>query len=118
MEVSLSMKVKYKTNTNLEFELEGSGQKEIFKELAVVQEIFSEDCCGACNKNRLKFVVRNVDSNDYYELRCNDCGAVLSFGQHKKGGTLFPKRKDENNNWLPNKGWYKWQGSDKGSNNK
>lgn len=108
------MKLFYKPNTKLEFELEGSGQKEIFKELATIQEIFGEEQCGVCKKSNIKYVVRTVDDNDYYELRCNDCGAVLSFGQHKKGGTLFPKRKDEKNNWLPNNGWHKWQ---KNSNN-
>lgn len=103
------MKVKFKPNAKLEFELEGSGQKEVFKELATVQEIFSEDKCGACKKDSIKFVVRNVEDNDYYEMRCLSCGAALSYGQHKKGGTLFPKRKDENGNWLDNSGWQKWQ---------
>jgi len=103
------MKVKFKPSSKIEFELEGSGQKEVFKELATVQEIFSEERCGACKKDDIKYVVRNVDDNDYYELRCLSCGAALSFGQHKKGGTLFPKRKDENGNWLENSGWHKWQ---------
>jgi hypothetical protein len=103
------MKITYKASDKLQFELEGSGQKEVFKELATIQEIFSEDKCGSCKKDDLRFIVRNVESNDYYELRCNDCGAVLAFGQHKKGGTLFPKRKDDENNWLPNNGWHKWQ---------
>lgn len=102
------MKALYNVNGKLQFEVEGSGQKELFKELATIQEIFGEEKCAACNKTNIRFVVRNVDSNDYYELRCNDCGAVLSFGQHKKGGTLFPKRKDDDGNYLPNKGWYKW----------
>jgi hypothetical protein len=103
------MKVTYKANDKLSFELEAAGQKEIFKELALIQEIFSEDKCGLCKTTNLKSIVRNVEGNDYYELRCMDCGAVLSFGQHKKGGTLFPKRKDDENNWLPNNGWHKWQ---------
>jgi hypothetical protein len=102
------MKVTYKANEKLQFELEGSGQKEVFKELALIQEIFSEDKCGMCNKDNIKFIVRNVESNDYYELRCADCGSVLAFGQHKKGGTLFPKRKDEDGTYLPHKGWHKW----------
>lgn len=102
------MKVTYKASDKLQFELEGSGQKEIFKELALIQEIFSEDKCGLCNKQSLKFVVRNVEGNDYYELRCNDCAGILAFGQHKKGGTLFPKRKDDEGTMLPNKGWHKW----------
>jgi len=103
------MKVTYKANDKLTFELEGSGQKEIFKELALIQEIFSEEKCALCKSSNLKFIVRNVDGNDYYELRCADCGAILAFGQHKKGGTLFPKRKDDNGNYLPNKGWHKYQ---------
>lgn len=105
------MKLKYKVSDRLEFELEASGQKEVFKELALIQEIFGEEKCGLCDNDHIRFMVRSVEGNDYYELRCNDtrCGAILSFGQHKKGGTLFPKRKDDNNNYLPNKGWHKWQ---------
>ncbi len=102
------MKALYNVNNRLQFEVEGSGQKELFKELATIQEIFGEEKCGNCNKDSIRFVVRNVDDNDYYELRCADCNSILSFGQHKKGGTLFPKRKDENGNYLPNKGWHKW----------
>lgn len=106
------MKVNYKIGDRLNFELEASGQKEVFKELASIQEIFGEDMCGLCGKRNLKFVVRSVEGNDYYELRCNDCGAILSYGQHKKGGTLFPKRKDDNNEYLPHKGWHKWKRED------
>jgi translation initiation factor 2 beta subunit (eIF-2beta)/eIF-5 len=102
------MKVLYKSNDKLQFELEASGQKEIFKELALIQEIFGEGKCGMCAKNNIKYIVRTVDGNDYYELKCSDCGAILSFGQHKKGGTLFPKRKDDNNVHLPHNGWHKW----------
>lgn len=103
------MKLTYRANDRLSFEIEGEGQKEVFKGLATVQEIFAEDKCGSCGCTAIRFVVRNVEDNDYYEMRCNDCGAVLSYGQHKKGGTLFPKRKDDEGNWLPNKGWHKWQ---------
>lgn len=103
------MKLTYKINEKLECQVEGDEQKEIFKELATLQEIFGEEKCGCCGGN-FRFVVRNVDGNDYYELRCNDskCNAILAFGQHKKGGTLFPKRKDDDGNYLPNKGWHKW----------
>ena len=84
------MKIVYKASEKLSFELEGNGQKEIFKELSTLQEIFSESNCGMCKSENLKYVVRTVEDNDYYEIRCTDCGATLSFGQHKKGGTLFP----------------------------
>ena len=103
------MKVLFKPSDKLTFEIEGAGQKEIFKGLAMVQEVFSEAKCGVCGSENIKFVVRTVEGNDYYELRCMGCGDALSFGQHKKGGTLFPKRKDENGNWLENGGWHKWQ---------
>lgn len=112
------MKLKYTVNDKLEFELNAEGQKEIFKELSSIQEIFGESSCGLCDSNNIKFVVRNVEDNDYYEIRCLDCGAILTFGQHKKGGTLFPKRKGDDNNWLPNRGWHKWNPKDKEPENK
>ena len=104
------MKASYKLSDKLQFEVEGEGQKEIFKEIASIQEIFGETKCGMCGSENIKFVVRVVEDNEYYELRCMDCGATLAFGQHKKGGTLFPKRKDEIGDYMPNRGWYKWQG--------
>lgn len=107
------MKLRYKVGDRLEFELDGAGQKEIFKELAAIQEIFGEECCGLCKSKNLKFLVRNIEGNDYFEIRCADCGAILSFGQHKKGGTLFPKRKDDEGNYLPNRGWHKWTKDEK-----
>lgn len=102
------MKVLYKASDKLTFEVDGSGQKEIFKELAMLQEIFGEKQCGLCKNTDLKFICRTVEGNDYYELKCTACGGILSFGQHKKGGTLFPKRKSDTNEYLPNYGWYKW----------
>jgi predicted adenine nucleotide alpha hydrolase (AANH) superfamily ATPase len=105
------MKAKYKTfNGTIEFEVEGSTEKEIFKQIAKLQEVFKGEYCGCCKKNNVRLQVRTVDENDFYELKCDSCGAVFSYGQHKKGNSLFPKRKDENGNWLPNNGWHKWDG--------
>jgi translation initiation factor 2 beta subunit (eIF-2beta)/eIF-5 len=102
------MKVNYRSkNGRLTIELNGDDQKAIFEEIARFQEVFEEDKCGKCGSENIKFIVRNVDDNIYYELRCMDCGAKLAFGIHKKGGGLFPKRKD-GDNWLPDKGWIKW----------
>lgn len=95
----------------MQCEIEEDGQKEIFKKLSSIQEIFGEAECGMCKNTNLRFAVRSVEGNDYYELKCPKCGANLAFGQHKKGGTLFPKRKDEKGEYLPNRGWYKWQGN-------
>jgi hypothetical protein len=97
-----------KTVGNLSVEIQSETQREIFKELASFEEVFGEKSCGKCSSENLKCVVRENDGNEYYELRCSDCGARLSFGSHKKGGGLFPRRKDGDNNYLPDKGWQKW----------
>lgn len=91
-----------------------SGDKmvEVFKELADLQEIFSNDQCGKCKNKELKFIVRSdKDENEYYELHCGNskCRARFAFGQMKgKEGKLFPKRKDKEGNWLPDGGWVRW----------
>jgi hypothetical protein len=78
-----------------------------------VQEIIVHECgkCGTGGEG-LQYQVRTVDDNKFYELRCTKCGAVLSFGSHKKGNSLFPKRYAENEDgereWLPSNGWTKW----------
>lgn len=97
-----------KTIGNLTVHFEGETQKDIFKQLSSLEEVFGEKACGKCGSENLRFVVRENDGNEFYELRCMDCGAKLSFGAHKKGGGLFPKRKDSDGNWLPDKGWQKW----------
>lgn len=66
--------------------------KDLFRLVAQVQEVFGADAaCGVCGGQKLSFRVRVVDDFEFYELACS-CGAVLQYGQHKNGGTLFPKR--------------------------
>tara|TARA_R100000005_G_C4990625_1_gene198080 strand:- start:243 stop:572 length:330 start_codon:yes stop_codon:yes gene_type:complete len=101
------MKVTYQEG-KLSVQLECDSQKELFTQLAQFQEVFSENKCGKCGSENLRFVVRENDGNEYYELRCLDCGAKLAFGVMKKGGGLFPRRKDSEGNWLPDRGWTKW----------
>lgn len=94
---------------NLTFTLDASDEKQLFKDLAHINEIFGHTKCGKCGSEDLSFVVRSDDDgNDYYELKCNKCGAKFKFGQAKKGGTLFPKRKDADGNWLNDGGWLKY----------
>ncbi len=93
----------------LSIEVEGEKQKDVFRELSQAQEVFQHEACGKCKGTELRFVVRNVEDNDFYEIHCLKCRARLSFGQHKgKEGTLFPRRKDKENEWLPNGGWMKY----------
>ena len=101
------MKANY-TSGKISVEIEFETQIELFQKLSNFQEIFEETTCGKCGSENIKYQVRNVDDNLYYELRCTDCGAKLAFGVMKKGGRLFPKRKDKEGNWLPNNGWVKW----------
>jgi len=102
------MKVYCKFKNGISVEVEGGNQKEIFEELSTLQEVFGVSACGKCKKTDLKFVVREVDDNKFYEVHCNDCNAKLAYGSHKKGGTLFPKRKDEEGKYLPSQGWVRW----------
>ena len=104
------MKLVYTTkNGKMNVEIEGDSQRELFGQISRFQEVFEEASCGKCGSENVRFVVRNVEDNLYHELRCADCGARLSFGAHKKGGGLFPKRKDSEGNWLPDGGWVKWK---------
>lgn len=98
---------------SLTITFEGETQKDIVKQLSSLEEVFGESVCGKCGSENLRWVVRENDGNEYYELRCLDCGAKLAFGVNKKGGGLFPKRKDGEGNWLPDKGWTKWNNKTK-----
>jgi DNA-directed RNA polymerase subunit RPC12/RpoP len=106
------MKINHKMG-NLSVEFESDTVKDAFAQLAVFQEVFGEQKCGKCGSENLRFVMREVDGNQYYELRCADCGAKLAFGANKKGGGLFPRRKDTEGNWLPDNGWTKWNNQTK-----
>ena len=105
------MKINYTTkNQRLNVSIETDSVKETFKKLAEFQEVFDEHCCGLCQNEDLQFIVRTVDGNDYYELKCKKCFAKLAFGQHKSGGSLFPKRKNADGTYSESKGWHQWNG--------
>lgn len=108
------MQVKYRANPNLMIEFDVAGQKDLFEQMAALQEILNHNCqkCGAGQED-LVFVVREVEGNKFYELKCTKCGASLGFGSHKTGGTLFPQRKDAEGEKLPNFGWTKWNAETK-----
>ena len=101
------MKASFRVKPTLLVEIESETESQLWKDLASLQEVFGESKCGKCGCEDLKMIVRTVDENEYFELRCTKCFARLSYGQHKKGGGLFPKRKDGENNYLPNGGWVK-----------
>ena len=105
----------------LTFEVEGQSQKELFKNLATLQEVFAETTCGVCEQNDVRFVVRTVDGNDYHEIVCQNpsCRAKLAFGQSKKvPGMLFPIRRltkegrpsRKDGEYTKTNGWTKFRG--------
>ena len=103
------MKINYTNSTGrISAEIIADTQVEVFEQLAHFQEIFDESACGKCGSENIRFQVRTVEDNLYYELRCLDWGAKLAFGTMKKGGSLFPRRKDKEGNWLNDRGWVKW----------
>jgi len=107
------MKLRFTTkNRQLTFEVEGDSPKDLFSELASIQEIFDVHECGACHGPDVQFRVRKSKNQqgkeiEYYELQCRNhqCRARLTFGQNADHKGLFPKRKDGNGNWIENNGW-------------
>lgn len=107
------MKATFKVRPNLVLEIESRNQKDLFEELATAQEVFGQSKCEACGSTDVKFVVREVEDNKYYELQCQACRAKLAFGCHKKTPTLFPKRKGDDGKFVGKFGWVKWDGTKK-----
>jgi hypothetical protein len=100
-------------NGRMSIEVEAKEQTDAFEQIASFQEVFEESKCGACQDDNLRLVVRSVDDNKFYELHCQKCRARLAYGQHKKGGTLFPRRKSDDGKWLDKSGWTKWNAETK-----
>ncbi len=90
---------------SVQIEADGSDTKDCFAQLAGAAEVFGQNRCKNCDSENVVPVVREVDGNTYYEMRCQECGCTLGFGQTKQGGKLFPRRKDKHDNWLANGGW-------------
>ena len=103
------MKMKFVAGPRLSFEFEAASAKVAIEVLSTLQELFSEEECGACHSSRIKHNMREVEGNRYYNILCEDCGAQLAIGQKKDNKSLWVKRTDKDGNKLPNRGWYHWQ---------
>ena len=67
------MKVTYTSkNGRISIEIEGDSPRDVFADIARFQEVFEETTCGKCGSENLRLVVRNVDDNQYFEIRCLD----------------------------------------------
>lgn len=111
------MEANYKTaDGRIIFKVNGETPKALFAEIAAIQDLFeAEIACGVCGGVVIRYQVRNVEKDGkkykYHELVCrnHECRARFGFGQAMEGGGLFPKRKDADGNWLPNRGWEKYE---------
>jgi hypothetical protein len=111
LERTLKMKVTFKTE-RLEIEVEGKDIKAVFDEMAQAQEVMLNTTCGSCDSQNVVMSLRTVQSNTYRSFHCRDCGCELNLGQRKVDGALYPRKKDtKTQEWLPNNGWVKWNGS-------
>jgi ribosomal protein L40E len=86
-------------------ECEGKDAKECFVNMAGALDVFGESNCGACGSTDLREQVRENGGHTFYEKRCMECGATLSYGQRKSDGSMYPRRKDRDGNWMENRGW-------------
>lgn len=93
----------------------------LFKQIADFQEVFEQRNINIngelVDSKDVRFQVRkNAEDDEFYEMVYAGTvpalrGYKLEFGCHKKGGGLFPKKKDKEGNWVENNGWTKWQGN-------
>lgn len=95
------MTLNYKSaDARYSVQFQGTDQKDLFEQVAKFEEIFCDNTvCKHCKSENTRLSVREVESNKYFERVCTGCGYRFSFGQHKKGGSLFPKG---------GQGWTKW----------
>ena len=47
--------------------------------------------CDCCGKTDLYLFHKSPKDNDYFGIRCKDCGAELTFHQYKEGGFYTTK---------------------------
>ena len=71
------MELHYRTaNGRMTFKLTAESPKDLFGQIAGVQETFeAETCCGVCGCDDIRFQLRTTgdkDEFDYYELVCKN----------------------------------------------
>ena len=77
--------IKLKTKIGkTELTYEGSDLKSIMKFSALIAGL--PRVCDACGKDDIYLSHKAPQGNDYYLVKCKDCGAELTFHQKKEGG--------------------------------
>lgn len=116
------MKATIKVTPNLSIDVEADSAKAVFEGISDAQATFEDSECGACKGKDIKYVVREVEDNKFYEIHCMNykCRAKICYGHSKDGKKMYPKRyevdgkgkakkdKDGKSIYLPNNGWVKY----------
>ena len=105
----MTAKLSIQTRPGTTIHLDGDDPKKAIAILTKWDAMLTEQHCGACQSPQIVPRHRQAQGYDFYNLSCLKCGHRLEFGQLREGGGLFPKRKDDQGNWLENNGWTKWQ---------
>lgn len=117
------MEVQYKSsNGGLVVNFDVKDQTALFEEIASFQQVFDDRNIVIKNKpvpsTDVQFFVREVDGNKYFEKRYVGpdkelWGFKMQFGQHKKGGGLFPRQFLDEEEKLTHEdggnGWRRWK---------
>jgi hypothetical protein len=113
------MRAIIKISDQITIEVEAEKQTELFRTVAQSLEAFLQTTCGLCQAAAIPGH-RIVAGLEFCEMRCTnpDCGARLSFGQHKERHTLFRIRnlaangKPDRKKGMPSPhaGWTKYRG--------
>jgi hypothetical protein len=100
------MKVTYKAK-GFEISQECGGYPEAFGFVGDCEQAFGMTKCGNCQSENISPIHRKAKGYDFYEWKCGECHHSLRFGLTIEDHVLFPKRKSDNGEWLPNGGWAK-----------
>ncbi len=116
------MKATFKVTENLTVEFDAESPKSIFETMAELSSTFEDTCCGNCQSVDIRYVIRKVEDNKFYEIHCQNpaCRAKLVYGHSKDGKSTYPRRyeidgkgkaktdSDGKSVYLKNKGWTKY----------
>lgn len=114
------MEAYYKVNENLTFKINGENVKSILDQLTGIYQSVGAEECGKCGSGDTRPQSRKIKDDVFYEIRCQQCEAVLQLGVSKEDQSLYKKKmktdtkgkavKDNDGKgvYLPNGGWLKW----------
>jgi hypothetical protein len=68
-------------------EIENADIKKLHKVSAVYGML--PEKCDCCQSDNLHLSFKSPKGNDYYSIRCKECGAELNLHQKKEGGAFY-----------------------------